>query len=54
MAAIGPRVLSDRLYGHASPYIHRQALHAWRLGVTLAAFVRDGRATVYAHPERIV
>ena len=27
---------------------------AERLGVTLAAFVREGRATVYAHPERIV
>lgn len=26
---------------------------AERLGMTLAAFVRDGRATVYAHPERI-
>ena len=27
---------------------------AERLGLTLAAFVREGRATVYAHPERIV
>ncbi|WP_084269435.1 formate dehydrogenase accessory sulfurtransferase FdhD [Patulibacter minatonensis] len=26
---------------------------AGRLGVTLAAFVRDGRATVYAHPQRV-
>jgi FdhD protein len=26
---------------------------AKRLGVTLAAFVRDGRATVYAHPGRV-
>lgn len=26
---------------------------AERLGVTLAAFVREGRATLYAHPERI-
>jgi FdhD protein len=26
---------------------------AERLGVTLAAFVRDGRATLYAHPGRI-
>jgi FdhD protein len=26
---------------------------AGRLGVTLAAFVRDGRATLYAHPERV-
>ncbi len=25
-----------------------------RLGVTLAAFVRDDRLTVYAHPERVV
>jgi FdhD protein len=25
-----------------------------RLGVTLAAFVRDGRLTLYAHPERVV
>jgi FdhD protein len=24
-----------------------------RLGVTLAGFVRDGRATLYAHPERV-
>ncbi|MDO9409824.1 formate dehydrogenase accessory sulfurtransferase FdhD [Patulibacter sp.] len=27
---------------------------AQRLGVTLAAFVREGRATLYAHPERVV
>lgn len=27
---------------------------AERLGVTLVAFVRDGRATVYAHPGRVV
>jgi FdhD protein len=27
---------------------------AARLGVTLAAFVRHGRATLYAHPERVV
>ena len=27
---------------------------AERLGVTLAAFVRDGRATLYAHPARVV
>jgi FdhD protein len=26
---------------------------AQRLGVTLAAFVREGRATLYAHPERV-
>lgn len=27
---------------------------AERLGVTLAAFVRDGRFTLYAHPERVL
>jgi len=37
MAAIGHPVLADRIYGHGSPYITRQALHAWRLGVTLAS-----------------
>ena len=37
MAAVGHPVLADRLYGHDSPYINRQALHAWRLGVTLAS-----------------
>ena len=37
MEAIGPPVLADRTYGHASPLIERQALHAWRLGVTLAS-----------------
>ena len=37
MEAVGHPVLADRLYGHASPYIGRQALHAWRLGVTLAS-----------------
>ena len=37
MQAIGHPVLGDWLYGHASPYIDRQALHAWRLGVTLAS-----------------
>ena len=37
MQAIGHPVLADRLYGHASPHIDRQALHAWRLGVTLAS-----------------
>jgi FdhD protein len=26
---------------------------ARRLGITLAAFVRDGRATLYTHPERV-
>jgi formate dehydrogenase assembly factor FdhD len=24
-----------------------------RLGVTLAAFVRDGTYTIYSHPERV-
>ena len=37
MSAIGHPVLADRLYGHPSLYIDRQALHAWRLGVTLAS-----------------
>ena len=37
MAAIGNPVISDRLYGHPSTDIGRQALHAWRLGFTLAS-----------------
>ncbi|MGE3856315.1 MAG: RluA family pseudouridine synthase [Dehalococcoidia bacterium] len=37
MAAIGHPVLADRLYGHDAEDIDRQALHAWRLGVTLAS-----------------
>jgi len=37
MAAIGHPVIADRLYGRPSPRIARQALHAWRLGVTLAS-----------------
>ena len=37
MAAIGHPVISDRLYGHPSTDIGRQALHAWRLGFTLAS-----------------
>ncbi|RJQ08283.1 MAG: RluA family pseudouridine synthase [Dehalococcoidia bacterium] len=37
LAAVGHPVLGDTLYGHASAIIPRQALHAWRLGVTLAS-----------------
>ncbi len=37
LQAIGHPVLSDHLYGHPSEHIERQALHAWRLGVTLAS-----------------
>lgn len=37
LAAVGHPVLGDTLYGHASEVIQRQALHAWRLGVTLAS-----------------
>lgn len=37
MAAVGHPVIADRIYGHPSPDIDRQALHAWRLGVTLAS-----------------
>lgn len=37
LAAVGHPVLGDTLYGHASDEIGRQALHAWRLGVTLAS-----------------
>ncbi|MDP6605167.1 MAG: RluA family pseudouridine synthase [Dehalococcoidia bacterium] len=37
MAAIGHPVCGDALYGHRSPLIERQALHAIRLGFTLAS-----------------
>lgn len=37
LAAVGHPVLGDTLYGHASGEIARQALHAWRLGITLAS-----------------
>ena len=37
MAAVGHPVLADTLYGHTSEHIQRQALHAWRLGFTLAS-----------------
>jgi 23S rRNA pseudouridine1911/1915/1917 synthase len=37
MAAIGHPVCGDALYGHRSPLIARQALHAIRLGFTLAS-----------------
>lgn len=62
MEAIGHPVIADRTYGHESPYIERQALHAWRLGVTLASngqwreFVapvpEDMRAAIRALRER--
>jgi len=37
MEALGHPILGDRLYGHESALIKRQALHAWLLGFTLAA-----------------
>ncbi len=37
MAAVGFAVLADQQYGQPSEYIGRQALHAWRLGFTLAS-----------------
>lgn len=37
MAAIGHPVIADTLYGRTSDVIGRQALHAWRLGLTLAS-----------------
>ena len=37
MAAVGHPVLADRLYGQPSTRIARQALHASRLGLTLAS-----------------
>lgn len=37
MAAVGHPVVGDAVYGQASEHIRRQALHAWRLGVTLAS-----------------
>ena len=36
MEAIGHPIVGDRLYGRESSLIGRQALHAWRLGFTLA------------------
>lgn len=47
MQAIGHPVLSDFQYGHPSPYITRQALHAWRLGFTL---VSTGEWRVFEAP----
>ena len=62
MAAVGHPVLADAVYGRASEYIPRQALHAWHLGVTLASngawreFVaplpEDLRAAIRALRER--
>ncbi len=37
MQAVGNPVIGDALYGRRSDLIDRQALHAWRLGVTLAS-----------------
>ena len=37
LQAIGHSVLGDRMYGQPSPLIERQALHASRLGFTLAS-----------------
>lgn len=37
MQAVGHPVVGDFLYGQTSPRIARQALHAWRLGFTLAS-----------------
>lgn len=37
MAAVGYPVLADAQYGRTSEHIDRQALHAWRLGFTLAS-----------------
>ncbi|MDA1240730.1 MAG: RluA family pseudouridine synthase [Chloroflexi bacterium] len=37
LAALGHPVIGDTLYGDASEVIGRQALHAWRLGFTLAS-----------------
>ncbi|GMU39913.1 MAG: putative RNA pseudouridine synthase [Chloroflexota bacterium] len=37
MAAVGHPVVADTLYGRESSLIARQALHAWRLGFTLAS-----------------
>ncbi len=34
LAAIGHPLVGDRLYGHASSLIGRQALHAWRIAFT--------------------
>jgi 23S rRNA pseudouridine1911/1915/1917 synthase len=37
MEAVGHPILGDFMYGHESGLIERQALHAWRLGFTLAS-----------------
>jgi 23S rRNA pseudouridine1911/1915/1917 synthase len=37
LQAIGHPVIGDLLYGRPSDLVDRQALHAWRLGVTLAS-----------------
>jgi 23S rRNA pseudouridine1911/1915/1917 synthase len=37
LPAIGHPVLGDKMYGEPSSYIERQALHAYRLGFTLAS-----------------
>ncbi|MDE3094609.1 MAG: RluA family pseudouridine synthase [Chloroflexota bacterium] len=34
LAAIGHPVVGDRVYGHASPLVARQFLHAWRIAFT--------------------
>lgn len=49
MAAIGFPVVGDSMYGHASELIGRQALHAWRLGFTLAS---TGERRLFEAPLR--
>jgi 23S rRNA pseudouridine1911/1915/1917 synthase len=44
-AAIGHGLLGDTTYGHTSPHINRQALHAWKL-----AFTYKDRAHTYLCP----
>jgi 23S rRNA pseudouridine1911/1915/1917 synthase len=53
MQAVGHPVLGDTLYGHTSTLIGRQALHAWRLGFTLASTGerRDFEAAIPADIE---
>jgi 23S rRNA pseudouridine1911/1915/1917 synthase len=37
LLAIGHPIIGDLMYGHPSDLIDRQALHAWKLGFTLAS-----------------
>ncbi len=48
MAAIGHPLLGDKLYGKASPYINRQALHAHQLQLNHP--ITNEKMTLVCHP----